>query len=162
VSRNKRILRIARFCLFAAILVLVARFWKTNQKMTIPEADQSMAPQFVGGSLVVVEPVDEDDAIERDIDVVYAMHRDGVSYKRFGRVRGVPGDEMGSTDGRITVNGTPIGPIALPGDALGTVPEGKLCILALNPTETRYPDSRKLGFIPRSDVVAVIRYTMSR
>jgi hypothetical protein len=41
---------------------------------------------------------------------------------------------------------------------MGTVPPGKVLILATNPAETRYPDSRVLGFIPRENLQAIIRF----
>ena len=91
-------------------------------------------------------------------DVVYAMEKEGTTYARFGRIRGLPGDEVGAREGRLTVNGEPIGPIPIPGEPMGTVPPGKVLILATNPAETRYPDSRVLGFIPRANLRAVIRY----
>ncbi len=158
MKRNNKILRVVRLLVIGAALVLVARYWRTNQKMSIPAVDQSMAPQFPGGSVVVFEPMDADDELARDSDVVYVMERDGVKYKRFGRVRALPGDEVGSKAGKITVNGTRVGPIAMRGPAAGVVPDAHVYILAINPAETRYPDSRQLGFIPRRDVIGVIRY----
>jgi hypothetical protein len=132
-------------------------FLRNYERFAIPEADQSMAPAYPGGSRVFCEVLDIDDALDRDTDVVYAMEYEGVRRARFGRVRGLPGDELGTdAEGRITVNCQPIGPIALRGRRLGRVPDGKVCIFAVNPQELTYPDSRQLGFIDRVDVKARI------
>ena len=101
--------------------------------------------------------IDADDDLERGTDVVYAMEYEGAMRARFGRVRALPGDEVGfDSEGRITVNGEAVGPIAVRGTVGGRVPEGKVFILVVNPQETTYPDSRELGFIDREDVRAVI------
>ncbi|MHC4973563.1 MAG: S26 family signal peptidase [Planctomycetota bacterium] len=147
-----------RILLLAGIVVTLGLFLRGSEKFTIPQADESLYPRFPGGSTVVVEELDADEPLQRGIDVVYAMEKDGTDYARFGRIRGLPGDEIGAQDGRLTVNGEPIGPIPMPGSPMGTVPEGKVFILAINPAETRYPDSRELGFIPRERLRAVIRY----
>ena len=149
-----------RFAVFAAIAVMAGLFLRSYERFAIPPQDQSLAPAHPGGSRVFCETIDEEEELERDIDVVYAMEYEGVRRARFGRIRALPGDELGTdADGRITVNGEPIGPIALRGKAEGRVPPGKVYILAVNPQETTYPDSRKLGFIDRADVQAIILAT---
>jgi len=154
---QRAIRRGARIAVFVAIAVVAGMYWRTSRRFAIPEEDQSLAPSHPGGSRVLCRAIDEETALERDTDVVYAMEYEGIQRARFGRVRGLPGDEIGSDKkGRITVNGEPIGPIALRGEAMGRVPDGKLLILAVNPQETTYPDSRSLGFIDRADVRAVI------
>jgi len=158
--KQKTILRVVRFVLLAGVVLSVAFFFRGNQKFGIPEADQSLYPRFPGGTTVVVEEIDADAPLERGADVVYAMEKEGVDYARFGRVRALPGDVVGAKDGKLTVNGELIGPIAMPGDAMGEVPPGKLLILATNPAETRYPDSRSLGFIARDRVQALILYRL--
>lgn len=160
VRKQKLILRILRVLLLTAIVVSAALLWNRTggAKFTIPQADESLFPRFPGGSTVVVEELKPDAPLERDWDVVYAMEKDGTDYARFGRIRGLPGDEIGERDGKLTVNGEPVGPIPIPGQAMGTVPPGKVLILAINPAETRYPDSRELGFIARERLKAVIRY----
>lgn len=160
IPKQKKIYRVLRVALLAAIVVSAALLWNQTggARFTIPRADGSLYPRFPGGSTVVVEELEPDAPLERDWDVVYAMKKDGTDYARFGRVRGLPGDEIGALDGKLTVNGELIGPIPIPGKAMGTVPPGQVLILAINPAETRYPDSRELGFIPRDRVRAVIRY----
>jgi signal peptidase I len=159
-TKHRTILRILRILLLAAIAVSAALLWNRTggAKFTIPKADQSLYPRFPGGSMVVVDELEPDAPLKRGLDVVYAMEKEGTHYARFGRIQGLPGDEIGAADGRLTVNGEPVGPIPIPGQAMGTVPEGKVLVLATNPAETRYPDSRVLGFIPRDRVHAVIRY----
>ena len=159
--KQKQVLRVARFALLAGVVMMLA-FWKRgNPTLTIPDGDQSMDPTYPGGSTVVFEEIDPDEPLERGTDVIYVMERDGVSYARFGRVRGLPGDVIGATEkGRITVNGEPVGPVPIPGKPMGEVPPGTVYILAVNPTESRYPDSRQLGFIPRDRVHARIKYRL--
>ncbi|MHC4550367.1 MAG: S26 family signal peptidase [Planctomycetota bacterium] len=156
--RQKTVLRVARLALLLGIVLAVAFFVRGNPRLTIPEHDQSMDPRFPGGSTVVVEELEADAPVPRGADVVYAMEKDGVTYARFGRVQGLAGDVIGARDGRLTVNGERVGPLSIPGAALGEVPPGKVFILALNPLEKTYPDSRVLGFIPREDLRAIIRY----
>ncbi len=161
---TKAIKRWARFGLFTSLAVIGGMFLRRCERFAIPVTDQSLAPTYPAGSRVVCIVLDEDDGIERDTDVVYKMEWEGVMVARFGRVRGLPGDEMGVDEkGRITVNGVAIGPIGLRGEPLGTVPPGTLCILAINPQEVTYPDSRKNGFVSRADVRAriVARWGMS-
>jgi hypothetical protein len=149
--------RFFRFAVFAAIAVMGGMFLGRCQRYSIPAGDQSLTPTYPGGTRVVCRKIDPDDPLERDLDVVYAMEKDGVMHARFGRVRGLAGDEIGTDDdGRLTVNGTPIGPIAIRGAPMGRVPAGKVFILAVNPQEITYPDSRRLGFIDRSSVRARI------
>jgi signal peptidase I len=155
--RPEAVLRATRFLILLGAVVVVAMFLRTCEKYTIPAQDQSMDPTYPGGTTVYVKTVSEEDPLARGADVVYTMEHEGTTYARYGRVRGLPGDEVGERDGRLTVNGEPIGPAAIPGRAMGRVPEGTVLVLAINPTEMRYQDSRALGFIPRSRVVAVIR-----
>ena len=159
---QKKILRGLRVLLLGAVAVSAALLWNRTggSKFTIPEGDESLYPKYAGGSKVVVEKLEADAPLERGWDVVYAMEKDGTNYARFGRIRGLPGDEVGAHEGRLTVNGEPIGPIPIPGEPMGAVPPGKVLILATNPAETRYPDSRVLGFIPRANLRAVIRYRL--
>jgi hypothetical protein len=160
MMKQKTILRVARVALLAAIAVAAGLFWRSTggAKFTIPEGDESLYPRYPGGSTVVVEELEADTPLERGVDVVYAMDKDGTTYARFGRIRGLPGDDVAEKDGRLTVNGEPVGPIPIPGKPMGVVPPGKVLILATNPAETRYPDSRVLGFIPRERLRAIIRY----
>jgi len=157
---QKNVRRGIRFAVFAAIAVMAGVFLRSYERFAIPPQDQSLAPAHPGGSRVFCEVVDDDDELERGVDVVYAMEYEGARRARFGRIRGLPGDQIGhDAEGRITVNGEPIGPIALRGKVDGRVPEGQVFILAVNPQETTYPDSRQLGFIERTDVQAIILAT---
>ena len=110
-QQNKKVLRVIRFVLIGFLVVMTARFWSGQQKMTIPERDQSLAPTFPGGSTLYVKPLGADDPVEHGMDVVYVQHKEGVDYARFGRIRGLPGDEIGADAGRVTVNGAPPGPL---------------------------------------------------
>lgn len=149
----RRIRRLVRFLILAALVVLVALTFRNYSVKTIPARDNSLDPTYPGGSRVVVRWIDEDDDLSRGADVVYAMERDGVVYARYGRLYGLPGDLVESVDGRIHVNGeaTPVR-----GEAAGTVPPGTAYILATNPFESRYVDSRQLGFISRDAVRGII------
>jgi len=155
--KQKTVLRVVRLLVFGGALFLVWNFMRDREKLTIPADDESLAPTYPGGSTVVVQYLHEDAALERGTDVVY-LSRDGdVTRARFGRAQGLPGDVVGAEDGLLTVNGEPLRPMKLPGEPLGTVPPGHVLVLAINPFEGRYPDSRRLGFIPRADVKARIR-----
>jgi len=151
------VLRGARFLILLGAVVAAAVFFRSCERFTIPAQDQSMDPTYPGGSTVYAERLSGKDPLARGADVVYTMESGGNTYVRYGRVRALPGDEVGERDGRITVNGELVGPAPIPGKAMGRVPEGTVLILAINPLETRYGDSRALGFIPRSRVIAVIR-----
>lgn len=156
---QRSIKRWVRFGVFVAVALMAGFFLKRYEWFTIPVGDQSMAPEYPAGSRVMCEEIDPDEPIERGTDVVYAMEWEGVMRARFGRVRGVPGDEIGSDEeGRLTVNGETIGPIGIRGQPMGRVPEGRLFILVVNPQEVTYPDSRspKVGFVPRADIRARI------
>jgi hypothetical protein len=142
--------RAARFLILLGVVVAAAMFLRRHESLTIPAADQSMDPTYPGGTKLIIEDLAPDAPLARGADVVYTVDRDGTTYAR-------PGDEVGAKDGRLTVNGEPVGPASMPGTAMGRVREGTVLILAINPAETRYPDSRTLGFIPRERVVARIR-----
>lgn len=154
---QKSILRIARFVVLGGALAAVWFFWRSRETLTIPDNDESMAPTYPAGSTVVVQYVDDDEPLARGEDVVYLTREDDVVRARFGRVQGLPGDVVGAEDGLLTLNGEPLKPIKMPGEAMGTVPDGHVLVLAINPFERRYPDSRRLGFLPRADVKARIR-----
>ncbi len=151
------VLRVMRFVIMLGVVVLAVLFIRGCDRLRIPAQDQSMDPTYPGGTTVFVENLSEKDPLARGADVVYTVEHDGTTYARFGRVQGLPGDDVGERDGRLTVNGAPVGPMPIPGKAMGTVPEGAVLILAINPAETRYKDSRELGFIPRSRVIAAVR-----
>jgi type IV secretory pathway protease TraF len=91
--------------------------------------------------------------------VVYLVHSNGNKRAQFGRVRGLPGDVIGAEDGHLTVNGELIArPSRVPGEALGEVPPGHVCVLAVCARPDVAPDSRAFGFLPREDIKAIIRY----
>ena len=155
--KKKSIQRAVRFVVLLAVFVMLGFLVRGCERFRIPDADQSMSPVYPGGSRVVCRLLDEDDELERGMDVVYAMEWKGQLTARYGRVRALPGDRIGAdAQGMLTVNGEKIGPINVRGKPLGRVPDGKLFILAVNPQETLYPDSRRLGFIERKDVRARI------
>ena len=158
--RQAVVLRIARFAIMLAIVIIAFVALRGCEKHSIPTQDQSMDPTYPGGTTVVAWHLAPEAPLDRGKDVVYEMEKDGLTYARFGRVQAIAGDEVGATDGKITVNGTPVGPIPVPGEAMGRVPEGRVLILAINPAETRYPDSRTLGFIARDRIRAVIRTSL--
>jgi len=149
--------RIIRFALVAGLLLAVWWTFRSYETYKIPDGDSSLQSKYMPGMTVVARSVDDDDEITRGMDVVYAMEKDGVRYARFGRVRALAGDVVDVEDGKLTVNGEALVP-PMPGQRLGTVPPGKLVILAVEPVKNRYPDSRALGFIPRSDVQGIIRF----
>ena len=155
--KHKTIKRTVRFLVFLAVVIVLASFLDGCERHRIPDADQSLSPAYPGGSPLICRALDADATLERGMDVVYAMEWEGQLTARFGRVRALPGDTVGvDAEGKLTVDGERIGPIAIRGEAAGIVPEGAVYILAVNPQETLYPDSRRLGFIARSDVRARI------
>ncbi|HEX5136781.1 MAG TPA: signal peptidase I [Planctomycetota bacterium] len=160
MMRPRVIQRVVRFGILLGVVLAAAMFLRTWSRSRIPEADHSMEPTYPAGTRVLTKPLAPEAPLDRGTDVVYRMEKDGTTYERFGRVRALPGDEVGARDGMLTVNGEPIGPIAIPGEAMGTVPEGRVLILAINPLEETYPDSRKIGFIRREDVLFLIRAGM--
>jgi signal peptidase I len=157
-AQRRRVLRVTRFALFGAALVMVALFLRKRETITIPANDYSLWPTYGPGSTLVLERIDEDHALSRDVDVVYLTHPDGGERAHFGRVRGLPGDVIGARDGYLTRNDEPIGPIRIPGESLGEVPDGMVCVLAVNARTEVAPDSRRIGFLPRADIKAIIRY----
>lgn len=150
---QRQIKRGVRFVILLAVVLTMGTFLNRCEQYRIPEPDQSLAPTYNGGSRVICEVLDPDEELARGMDVVYAVHIEGTTYARFGRVRGLPGDTIEvDADGLLTCNGERIGPIALRGDPMGVVPPDRVLVLAVNPQEVTYPDSRALGFIPRADV----------
>jgi len=154
----RSLVRVLRYALLGGSIVAVALFLRRTPRYRIPDADQSLAPRFPGGTVVVGEPLDEDDPVPRGSDVVYEEKRDGVAYARFGRVFAIPGDRVDATGGEIRVNGVATG---LRGAITGEVPEGAVLVLAPNPGETRYPDSRAEGFVARARLRAIIRSSIA-
>ena len=149
----RRLRRPLRLVLLAVLAVMVGLFLRGQpETFRMHLEDKSMEPAYPRGSKLRVRVIDAEAELHRGVDVLYAV--EGKAH--FGRVRGLAGDRVGSRDGFLTVNGDPIEPREIPGEALGEVPEGAVLILALNPFETRFPDSRMLGFIPRGDVRAII------
>jgi len=168
--KPQRLSRLIRFVVFGTLLLFVAWSLLPYSFYMIPEQDQSLLPAYRGGTRLLVHAVDEDEALERGRDVVYAMEREGVVYARFGRIFGLPGDTIDVRDGLLYVNGESTG---LRGPAPGEVPPGTVYILAPNPfwdgerggrpdkIESLYVDSRKLGFIRRDAVRAIILSSVS-
>ena len=153
---QRQVLRIARILLIGAALLMVWWFLRGGEKYAIPPNDRSLEPAYPGGTTLAVAKLAPDDPLERDMDVVYAMEHKGARVARFGRIRALPGDHVGSEEGWITVNGERVGPYPMKGEALGLVPEGYVYILAIQPRVGTYVDSRELGFIAREDVHAKI------
>ncbi|MHC4847318.1 MAG: S26 family signal peptidase [Planctomycetota bacterium] len=155
--RQKSIQRSVRFAVLLGVVLMLGFVFRKCERFKIPDPDQSMSPVYPGGSRVVCEVIDEDDALERGMDVVYAMEWQGQLTARYGRIRALPGDRIAAdAAGMLLVNGEKIGPINIRGKPMGLVPADTVFILAVNPQETLYPDSRKLGFIQRKDVRARI------
>jgi signal peptidase I len=150
--------RIVRLAIVAGLLGAVWWLLHGLEKFEIPDGDPSLEPRFERGSTVVARTLAADAPLRRGDDVVYAMEHEGKRYARFGRVRALPGDAVGSNDGRLTVNGELVGPIPMPGEAMGRVPEGFVLILAVGPSRTQYKDSRENGFVARTDVRGVILF----
>jgi hypothetical protein len=157
MTRPAVLQRAIRFALMLGLVIFGVVSLRGCERHRIPAQDQSMDPTYPGGATVFAWALAPEAPLDRGTDVVYEMEKDGATYARFGRVQAIPGDEVGAADGKLTVNGTPIGPIPVPGEAMGRVLEGRVLILAINPAEKQYPDSRTLGFIPRERVRAVIR-----
>lgn len=157
-AQRRNVVRFARIGIIGASLVVVALFVRGRETVEIPLNDYSLSPIYPPGAKLVVEYIDADDPLPRGADVVYFAHPDGKKRAQFGRVRGLPGDVIGAKDGKLTVNGEAIRPVPLSGQALGKVPPGKVCVLAVSARREVAPDSRQLGFLPREDIKAIIRY----
>jgi len=158
--RFSRWMRPLRFLLLFVAAVAAALLLRTYSRFTLPEGDLSLSPWCPGGSTVWTVRRAADDPVERGARIVYEMEQEGRDYARFGVVRGVPGDLIGSIDGILTVNDGPIGPLPIRGEAMGTVPPGHYLVLANSPEEKRYPDSRHLGFIPEARIRGIIRFVI--
>ncbi len=168
--KPRQLRRLIRFVIFGALVLFVAWSLLPYSFYTIPEHDHSLLPAYLGGTRLFVRAVGEEDALERGRDVVYAMDREGVAYARFGRLFGLPGDTIDARDGLLYVNGESTG---LRGPPAGEVPPGTVYILAPNPfwdgerggrpdeIESLYVDSRKLGFIRRDAVRAIVLSSIS-
>ena len=168
--KPRQLRRLIRIVIFGALLLFVAANVLPYSFYTIPEQDHSLLPSYPGGTRLLVREVDEEQALERGLDVVYAMEREGVVYARFGRLFGLPGDTIDARDGLLHVNGEST---SLRGPPAGEVPPGTVYILAPNPfwdgaregkpdkIESLYIDSRTLGFIQRDAVRAIILSSVS-
>jgi hypothetical protein len=150
----QRLGRLLRVALLLAIAFPLASALRSTERYAIPPRDHSLYPHHPGGAIVLADPLDPHDPVPRGADVVYAQRHDGVAYARFGRVYGLPGDRVEAVGGVLHVNGAST---HLPGATMGEVPAGFVLVLAPNPTESDYPDSRRLGFVPRADLRALIR-----
>jgi signal peptidase I len=160
-AQRRKVLRFLRLGLVGAALVMVALFMRDRETITIPLDDYSLSPIYPPGTKFVLKRIEPDDPLPRGADVVYVVHPEGKTRAQFGRVRGLPGDIIGAENGHLTVNGKLIDrPAPIAGSALGEVPPGKVCVLAVStrlPPDVA-PDSRVFGFLPREDIKAIIRY----
>lgn len=158
-AQRRQVLRFLRLALVGGALVMVLLFVRDRETITIPLNDYSLWPAHGPGTKFVLKRLEPDDELPRGADVVYLARPDGAERAQFGRVRGLPGDVIGAQDGYLTVNGELIAkPSRVPGEALGEVPAGKVCVLAVSARPDVAPDSRALGFLPREDIKAIIRY----
>ena len=155
--KNKTFLRWFRRVLIVVALLLVYLAFSPHQVYSVPAQDASMDPIYPPGTDLLVERLSPDDPLGLETDVVYAIELDGLEYARFGRVRGLPGDQVSVQDGLLAVNGVPTILGAQQSKALGAVPGGHVLVLNLNPLEERYGDSRRFGFIERSRIRHLIR-----
>ncbi|MEE8106257.1 MAG: S26 family signal peptidase [Planctomycetota bacterium] len=151
--RTKTVRRVVRLVVFAAVGITLYAFATTHELLRIPTDDTSLDPDFPAGSRVVLRYVDEDSPIERDTPVLYLAERDGQTVAHFARIAALPGDTVESKDGVLYVNGESR---FVRGKAPGPVPEGHVFLLIPNPLEKRHADSRKLGFIKRSAIKAIV------
>ena len=152
--RAHAIRRWVRLAVLTGCILMVALFLRDHESFTIPDEDQSLAPIYPGGSRLHVQEVEADDPLEVGLEVVYEQQKDGTAYARFGRIAALPGDRIESREGVLHVNGEST---FVRGEAPGQVPEKMVYILVANPFEKRYPDSRRLGFIARDAVRAIIK-----
>ncbi len=157
---SSRWLRPLRFLLLLPVAVALALLLRSYSRFSLPEGDLSLSPWCRGGSTVWTVTREPGDPIERGARVVYEMEREGRAYARFGVVRALPGDVVGSREGFLTINDLPIEPLSLRGEAMGRVPEGHYLLLANSPEERLYPDSRTLGFIPDARIRGIIRFVL--
>ena len=146
--------RWVRLAVLSGCVLMVALFLREHESYTIPDEDQSLAPDYPGGSRLHVQAIDGDESLEIGLEVVYEQEKDGTAYARFGQIAGLPGDVIESREGVLHVNGEAT---LLRGEAPGQVPAKMVYILVANPFEKRYPDSRELGFIAREAVRAIIK-----
>jgi signal peptidase I len=145
----RNLLRPVRFVIFAAVAITVALFMRGRPE-AFPIGDESMVPLYYPGDKLAIRVIDTDDELKVGDDVLFAVG----AHAYFGRVRALPGDTVGARGGVLTVNDEPVGPVAVPGDALGPVPAGSVCVLSPNPAVTK--DSRTFGFLPREQVRGII------
>lgn len=155
----KQLRRPLRLLLLAGVAITVGLYLKTRHRdeaLTLQPNDHSMEPVYYPAETVRARRIDPDFKLTRSRDVLYTF--DGKGF--VGRVRGLPGDVISSKNGQLYCNADKIGPIKIPAPlpqnpALGEVPEGKLCILNVNP-DRKFDDSRNFGLVPRENVQAII------
>jgi signal peptidase I len=147
----RKLVRPIRFVIFAGVAVTVALFLRGRPE-AFPIGDDSMVPLYYPKDRLAIRVIDPDDELQRGDDVLFAIDK----HAYFGRVRALPGDTVGARDGMLTVNDAPVGPVPVPGDALGPVPAGHVCVLCLNPAVGN--DSRRFGFLRREQVRGIILY----
>ncbi|MCR4621494.1 MAG: signal peptidase I [Clostridiales bacterium] len=150
--QRRRSLKIFFICLLTALLaaVLVRLFWIE----TVHVASDAMSPRYISGDIVAVNKLVDVTEIKRG-DVVYASVG---GFRLIRQVAGIEGDLIDVRDGvRYLVNAETGEEIRL-GDGLnlnyGTIPHGAYFLLSLQLDEDA-PDSRGLGLIKRSDIIAV-------
>jgi len=149
--KSRSVLRIVRLAVLLGAVVAVALYVRGHAVYRIPENDQSLAPRYPGGSRVLVAVLDDGDPVARGDDVLYEMESEGTRYARYGRIAAVPGDRVEVRGGLLVVNGEEL-PLA--GPAPAEIAPGSYFILARNPLEATYPDSRRLGCVPRGRILA--------
>jgi len=151
--KNKTIRRVVRLVVFAALGVMLFTFATTHELLRIPIDDASLNPDFPAGSRVVLRYVDEESPLKRNTPVLYLAERDGKTVAHFARIAALPGDTIESKNGVLHINGVSR---FVRGKAPGPVPEGHVFLLIPNPLEKLHADSRKLGFIKRSAIKAIV------
>jgi signal peptidase I len=166
---------VRRAVLAVLLLVLVALLWLTRLFTSWPEtyvgSGPSMEPTVRPGEYFSAWPMPADSALARGMLVIFRfVHEDSV-YTVLRRLAGLPGDTVAMREGRAVVNGADMdwpfrileprarrselarvedlytwGPIV--------VPAGSVWLLSDTRDIVGWPDSRFIGPIPRSALIA--------
>jgi len=148
---------IARWLRYACYLVVLYSLWYFSSNFSfvrVLSGDDSVIGVTGRCSLVLAKYESDQVGPERDEVVVFLMaDKDDNPVKRISRVVAVPGDVVHGGDEFVEVNGEPTRYAASQARLIeGRVPNGMYVMLNDNPFST-FPDSRRMGFIPRQVIL---------
>ena len=143
---------VSRVLLVLTVLVAIYGF-RRFQIIAVPAEFDGMSPSYPagGGKMMVDHYFTHARKLSRMDILLYRGQLAGETHQLIGRLRAMPGDELGRKGAQLTIGGQET---AFPAAQLpnGKIPPGYFLLLNEN-ENSRLPDGRVLGLIPRDQIV---------